>query len=262
MRYIGGTGTGALVALNPAVQSAMSINTPQSVWVDWNGNVYVADQRAPSDLMVRIPAGTAGWPPDPSTETQVGANLVTPIDLTVDGAGNVYIVDAGTAGADNGQVVMVPNENGTLNSTDQVVLLNNSNSNITGVDYGQPKAITVNSLGYLFVAYPQQVVVGAVQQRCPERCRSVCSGQRVYEYRWRRTGSQGNLYVADTGSGWVVKVPETNSNYNPATHLNIGSFSQPTGVSVDAAGNVYVTDAGNARVMMVPYENGNYAGRQ
>ncbi len=255
IRYLGGTGTSPLLALSPGTQSAMSINSPKGFWVDWNGNVYVADAGVGSSHRVlRIPAG-AGWPPDPSTGTTVGTT-VAPIDLTLDGAGNLYIVDAGT-GSGNGQVVLVPNNNGTLNTAGQTVLLNSStNNNLSGVNYGQPQAITVNSLGYLFVAYPQQVVVVPFS-----------GGALNFPYQFVAAGSftniaaitldtVGNLYVADQGAGKVYKVPSTNGNYNYGAQTTIGNFTSPTGVGVDAAYNVYVVDSG--QVWMVPYENGAY----
>ena len=52
----------------------------------------------------------------------MGTGLINPIDLIVDGAGSVFIVDAGT-GNNDGRVIRVPNENGTLNSAEQVVVL-------------------------------------------------------------------------------------------------------------------------------------------
>ena len=54
------------------------------------------------------------------------------------GAGNLYVSDT-----QNNQVVMVPNENGTLNGTDMIVL------SISGL--GSPHGIAMDGNGNLYV---------------------------------------------------------------------------------------------------------------
>jgi hypothetical protein len=249
-----------MAVLNPGAQSSLGgFNNPHGMWIDAGGNMYVADSG--SQRVLRIPHGQTV-----ASATTVGTGLINPIDVVVDGTGSVFIVDAGT-GNDDGRVIRVPNENGTLNSTDQVVVLSNQTSTLPGVNYGQPRAILVTSFGYLFVGYPQQVVVvrfddGALN--IADQFVAAGGFTNIAGIALDTTGA-GNLYVADAGNvaagnnGQVVKVPTVNGSYNPGAQTVIGSgFNTPTGVSADAAGNAYVVDSGNTRVVMVPIENGAY----
>ena len=54
----------------------------------------------------------------------------------------------------------------------------------------------------------------------------------------------GNVYVADSGSNAVEKIPYSGGSYGTPVTLGSG-FSNPFGVAVDGAGNVYVADHSN-----------------
>src|ERR1022692_2314329 len=69
------------------------------------------------------------------------------------------------------------------------------------------------------------------------------------------TDAAGNVYVADAGDNLIRKIIPSRvvatlagGSHNPISPDGTGtaaSFSNPTGVAVDAAGNVYVADADN-----------------
>jgi large repetitive protein len=67
----------------------------------------------------------------------------------------------------------------------------------------------------------------------------------------------GNIFVANTGGGNVLKVPWTGSGYG-ATETIISGLSAPGGVAVDGSGNVYVADYHNNRVLMAPWNGSAY----
>jgi sugar lactone lactonase YvrE len=68
----------------------------------------------------------------------------------------------------------------------------------------------------------------------------------------------GNIYLAESGNGVVLKAPLTDPSCATASDcVSVGSalsqpLNYPSGVAVDASGNVYIADAGNNRVVMVP----------
>ena len=254
IRYLGGTGTGAILALDPGVQSFITgFNNPHGFTSDYSGNLYVANAGGTHQVL-RVASGQT----DVSTATAIGANLLNPVDVTVDGAGNVFIVDAGAAGANNGQVVRVPYENGGWNSANQVTVLGSANDTISGVNYGAPRAVTVNSFGVLFVAYQNQVVAVRFDDGALNPSDQFLVAGGFTNIAGISMDTPGNLYIADAG-GQVVMVPNQNGTYNPAQQQVIGAgLNQPTGVSVDGGLNVYITDSGNQRVVMVPNQNGSY----
>jgi sugar lactone lactonase YvrE len=67
----------------------------------------------------------------------------------------------------------------------------------------------------------------------------------------------GNVFVANTNGGNVLKVPWTGSSYG-APETIISNLRSPGGVAVDGAGNVYVADYWNNRVLMAPWNGSAY----
>ncbi len=69
----------------------------------------------------------------------------------------------------------------------------------------------------------------------------------------------GNVFVADTGNGQIVEVPwTTNSSYDTETTVVTG-LSSPVSVAVDEGGNLYFADSGNHTVVKVPWIVSGYA---
>ena len=82
------------------MQSTLTgFNNPHGMVTDYTGNLYVADTG--NQRVLRIPEEQSGL--NLADATSIGANLIAPIDVGVDPSGNVYIVDAGAPGANNGQ---------------------------------------------------------------------------------------------------------------------------------------------------------------
>ncbi len=65
--------------------------------------------------------------------------------------------------------------------------------------------------------------------------------------------AQGNVYVADSGQGKVLKFAPGSSAQSTGASVGTG-FSAPTGVAVDGSGDVFIADSG--KVFEVPFVNG------
>ena len=134
----------------------------------------------------------------------------------------------------NNQVVMVPNENGTLNGTDMIVL------SISGL--GSPHGIAVDGNGNLYVA---DVTNGDVVEVPTGGGTPVMVAQGLTGPHGVAVDAGGNVYVATNNA--VTEYP-----FGGGTAVPIGSgYSNPRGLAVDAAGNVYVADTGNGRIVEV-----------
>jgi sugar lactone lactonase YvrE len=121
--------TGAQVVL--ANQTTVpSLSVPTGLAVDSNGNVFVANTNGNS--VIELPFASD------STPVTLGSGLSAPQGVALDAAGSLYIADKG-----NKRIVYLPNESGTLNSSDQLVI-------VTGL--GAPTGVAIYADGTLYVA--------------------------------------------------------------------------------------------------------------
>ncbi|HWZ50949.1 MAG TPA: putative Ig domain-containing protein [Granulicella sp.] len=66
----------------------------------------------------------------------------------------------------------------------------------------------------------------------------------------------GNLYIADAGLSYIVKVPVGCAVQSCETQVGSG-LQNPAGVAVDGGGNVYVVESGNGSVAVIPWDGDN-----
>ena len=132
--------------------SAARFNSPEGIAVDTAGNVFVADtfnstiRKVTSAGVVTTLAGTAGS--TGSTDgTGSAARFKFPLDITVDTAGNVFVVDTENHTirkiTSAGVVTTIAGSAGNSGSTDGVG---------SAARFGSPKGIAVDTAGNLFVA--------------------------------------------------------------------------------------------------------------
>jgi phospholipase C/sugar lactone lactonase YvrE len=223
--YVNGIGQSGAVTIDPGAQSTIatlaSSGQAYGSAVDAAGNVYVVDQA--NSQVIELAAGTF------TESTVVASGLLNPTAVALDGAGNLYISDTG-----NSRVVMVPNEQGTLNSADM------SSVSISGL--GSPRGVATDGSGDLYVADATNgnVVEVTAGGGAPTTVASnLTSPQGI------AVDAAGNLYVAS--SNQVAEYP-----VGGGTPVPLGSgYNNPSGVAVEASGAVYVADSGNAQIVRV-----------
>ena len=135
--------------------SAARFNNPAGVAVDGNGNVYVTDynnntiREVTSAGVVTTIAGWAGiWGSADGTGTN--ALFLQPTGISVDGLGNLYIIDSGNSTLRK----LTPNGTNWSSGTvaGSVGVSGQSNGLGTAALFNYPTGVSVNSAGYLFVA--------------------------------------------------------------------------------------------------------------
>jgi sugar lactone lactonase YvrE len=223
--YLSGIGQSGAVTIDPGTQSTIQTlsNAGQGYGsaIDGSGNVYVVDHV--NSQVLKLAAGSF------TQSVVVASGLSTPTAVALDGAGNLYISDTG-----NARVVMVPNENGTLNSADL------STVNITGL--GSPLGLAVNAVGNLFVVDGANGDVVTVQAGGGTPM-MVASG--LTNPNGVAVDANGNVYV--TSSNVATEYP-----FGGGSPIPMGSgYANPNGVAVDPSGAVFVADPGNARIVWV-----------
>ena len=223
---------------------------------------------------------------DPGTLNTLGSGFMKPQGIAVDGAGNVYIADAGAnavllypagsstgtsigtgltgptsvaldnagnlyiADSGNGRVVEVPNVSGTLTSSQQAVIVSN-----LGTDLGI--AIDLNSNLYIADSTKNQVLrLGAIAGVPNSSATSQLGLNSLGKSNFTApiavaTDSTGNLFIADTTANTVTEI-----TYYGKQTINIGmGYSHPSGLATDASGSLYVADTGNGRLIKIPFES-------
>ena len=208
--YLNGIGQSGSVTIDPGTQTtpgSISGGAPYGSVVDGAGNVYVVDHAG--GQVIEFAAVSFA-------QNTVLTGLSGPTAVAIDGAGNLYASDT-----QNNRVVMVPNENGTLNGTDMIVL------SISGL--GSPHGIAVDGNGNLYVA---DVTNGNVLEVPTGGGTPVMVAQGLTGPHGVAVDAGGNVYVATNNA--VTEYP-----FGGGTAVTLGSgYSNPRGLAVDAAGNV------------------------
>jgi sugar lactone lactonase YvrE len=201
------------------------------------------------DVTVSTAAGTSSSnagdqytyiaPPPANVITLALGHLVNPVDVAVDGSGNIFVADAG----DN-TVKEITAASGYSIVTTLVAASGNFN---------QPYGIAVDGSGNVFVAdtynntIKEIVAAGGytiVNTLAINGNFSFPSGIAV--------DGGGNLFVLDFGHNALDEIPAAGGYANVATlAAGHGNFNQPYGVAVDGNGNVFVADTGNNEIKEV-----------
>jgi sugar lactone lactonase YvrE len=203
----------------------------------------------------------------PGTASLLNAgSLAAPTGVAVDGAGNVYIVDA-----DNSRIVEV-----TAAGASSVLsfsgLSGNYNCGSTGLC--TPFGIAVDGAGDVYIGdtYNNRIVevtaagVASVLNTgsLAAPTGSPCTATALCQPTGVAVDGAGNVYIADTGNNRAVKVTAAgvasvlstgsltvSSCTTPANTTVTTVLCTPYGIGVDGAGDVYIADSYNNRVVEV-----------
>jgi sugar lactone lactonase YvrE len=221
--YLNGIGQAGAVTIDPGAESNLyGVPDQQGVATDGAGGVYLVNGNQVTKLVTgRNPATVASGLPSPKA-------------VAVDGAGNVYISDT-----KNNNVIMVPNENGKLNSADQSVMLSS---------IGTPTGLAVDVNGNLYVS---DSTTGNVWQVAAGTGATLPLISGLNAPQAVAVDAKLNIYVS-TSDNLVTEYP---AGYQPGGAIQpvaLGSgYLNPQGIAVDSSGTVYVADSGNVQIVKV-----------
>ena len=252
--------------------SAARFSFPNGVAVDNVGNVYVADSQ---NYTVRkiTPAGAvttlAGLAGSSGSVNGTGnaARFIFPNGVAADGAGNVYVADAG----DNtirkitpaGAVTTLAGLAGSSGSSDGTG---------AAARFFYPAGVTVDSAGSVYVADTSNNTIRKIASSGAVSTLAGLPGSsgsadgtggaaRFYQPFGVAVDNGGNVYVADYHNSTIRKITPAGVVStlaglagNPGSDDGTGSaarFGGPSGVAVDSAGNVYVADSSNQTIRKI-----------
>ena len=251
--------------------AAARFYAPAGVAVDGTGNLYVSDTT--NDTIRKIsPAAAvttlAGAAVYNSADGVGGAARFTfPYDVAVDGAGNVYVADAGNA------TIRKITSGGTVSTLAGSARVQGSTDGTgSAARFNYPVSVAVDASGNVYVAdgvnntIRKITAAGAVTTLAglagsPGSADGTGSAARFNYPSGVAVDGAGNVYVADAANNVIRKITSGGAVTTVAgTAGSTGStdgtgsaarFNYPSGVAVDAAGNVYVTDAGNNTIRQI-----------
>ena len=207
-----------------------SVNQPEGVAVDAQGNVYIADtldhairKVSPAGTITTLAGtGNAGYSGDGGPAT--GARLNRPRGLAVDGSGNVYVADSG-----NNQVRRIDRV-GTITTLD------------TGGALVDPRGVAVDRAGNVYIAdtgnhQVRRVSPGSLATTIAGDGTCCYSGDgglaldaRLNQPWGISVDGNGNVYVADAGSNSVRMLSPVSTGITVSAVTNAAS-NQPGAVS-------------------------------
>ena len=272
-------GRPAFVDGGPAIAARMV--GPDDVAVDGAGNLFIADTYRhrirmvdASGTITTVAGSESGFGGDggPAVEAQ----LLFPLGVAVDGAGNLFIADTS-----NNRIRMV-DASGTITT---VAGSGGFGYLVPGGDGGDggpaveaelysPRGVAVDGAGNLFIADSsnnriRMVDASGTITTVAGTGESGFGGDggpaveaELYSPRGVAVDGAGNLFIADTSnhrirmvdaSGTITTVVGTGESGfggdgGPAVEAE---FDRPFGVAVDSAGNLFIADTSNHRIRMV-----------
>ncbi|MHB1023729.1 MAG: FG-GAP-like repeat-containing protein, partial [Acidobacteriaceae bacterium] len=223
-----GIGTGPMLTYAPASERpiASGFAMADGIAVDAASNIYISD--AATNTIHKIsPAGKT---------LQVLTGFHHPEGLAVNGAGDLYVADA-----DQARIVVVPDEDGSLNIADEVVV---------GRAFASLKAIALDGKGGLYIADTaahalyKLLLSSPPAPAVPQKILDIDSKEPVEIF----LDSSGHLYLADQTSCSIVRIPSDGAHASVLPDASSCPPLHPAGGSAvraattDAEGNLFLID--------------------
>jgi len=255
------------------VGSAARFNVPQGSAVDAGGNVYIASV---GDHTIRkmTPAGSVtafvGLANTPGSADGTGsaARFLSPSDVAIDAAGNLYVADSGN------RTVRKITPAGVVTTLAGSPGLSGSNDGTgSAARFNTPFGIALDSSANVYVSdsgfnnnirkiTPAGVVTTlAGNPTGPGSNDGTGTGARFSSPRELAVDGAGNVFVADFNNHTIRKITPAGIVTTLAGLAgtageidgvgNAARFQNPTGLAIDPAGNLYVGDASGRTVRTV-----------
>ena len=222
-----------------SVVPTSTLNGPNGVAIDGNGNIYIADTN--NNRILKETRTQNGY-----EESTIGSGWILPEGIAVDANGNIYVTNR-TGTESNGTVIgAVVKETLSNGSYTPTVLA-------SGDIY--PLGIAVDSAGnvYFVNEYANEVVKETPSGGGYTESAITCCG--IGGMVGVAVDGSGNVYITAVSSNEVVKETLSGGSY---TGNVIAYVNRPVGIAVDMAGDVYISEANSNMLLKETPSGGGY----
>jgi sugar lactone lactonase YvrE len=268
--------------------TAARFNLPFAVTLDSATNAYVADQNnhtirkiTPGGLVTTI-AGNVGISGSPDG-TNLNAFFRQPSGLGMDGAGNIYVADAGNykirkiAPVGTNWVVTtiaggttIGSADGTNKSAQFRNCFGLAVDSATNVYVADTYNYTIRKISPVGTNWVTTTIAGSPLQFGTDDGTNKAS-RFYYPYAIAVDSATTNLYVPDFNNFTIRKITPIGTNWVTTTIAGSGGFFgsvdganatarflYPQGIAIDAAANLFVSDGGNATIRRISRSGTNW----
>jgi sugar lactone lactonase YvrE len=239
---------------------------------DYSNNVIRKITAADGKITTIAGTGTAGYTGDGGLATS--ATLSSPSDVTVDGSGNVYIVEA-----ENQVIRKITASDGKINTIAGTGTAGYTGDGglATAATLNYPYSVSLDAAGNLYIADAGNYVIrkitaldGKISTIAGTGGSSGDSGDGGLATSAKFIGVQdavvdsaGNVYVSDYNAHRIRKITASDGKISTIAGTGAAGFSGDEGpadaaqinypgyIDLDAAGNLYIAEYGNNRVRKV-----------
>ncbi len=246
--------------------AAAQLNWPSGAALDGSGNLYIADSfnhrirrvDASTGIITTVAGtGTSGYRASDDGAAATSAQINTPLGVTLDGSGNLYIADTnnnrirrvtpagvittfagGGSSLGDGGAAAAAQLNGpfdaAVDGSGNLYIADTNNHRVRKVDASTGNISTVAGTGTAGSSGDG----GAAASAQLDNPRSVA------------LDGSGNLYIADKDNDRIRKVDASTGNISSVAFA-AAQLDGPTGVAADSLGNLYIADRDNQRIRKV-----------
>ena len=228
--YIADTGNNAIRRMDTSgnIQTfCSSLLRPKGVAIDSSGIIYVADtgnsrvcKIISGGILIQI-AGASDFSSGYANGKGTLSKFSSPIGLTTDGKGNVYIADTGN------------NAIRKITPVGEVsTIIDNIGYSLSDIDlnFSSPTGIVYNSTGELYITDTNNNVI-----------------KRLSVKGYIEPVSGSPFYVSGLNDGHG-SMDSSKAEVDPSLRA---TFSRPTGITLDSSGTIYVADSGNNMIRTI-----------
>jgi streptogramin lyase len=241
---------------------------PWDVTIDQAGNLFVTDN-GNNEIRKITPAGVVttfagSTTPGHADGAGSAASFHVPTQLTIDTAGNLYVVDKY-----NNEIRKITSA-AVVSTFAGGTLPGHADGTGGGASFELPSGICIDPSGNLYIAdwgndeirkiTPAGVVTTIAGTTTPGSSNGTGSAASFNIPAGITIDGAGNFYVGEYGSDDIRKITSAYAvttiagnniqGYGDGTG-SAAQFNQPVGICADATGNIYVADAGNNEIRKI-----------